>query len=202
MTGPRVSWALATRTLPGQTDSGDRGIVQPFPGGVLVGVVDGLGHGPEAAEASRRALELLASHAGETVLSLLERCHRELRTGRGVVMSLATIRTPEGALTWAGIGDVEGLLLRATPSARPPRERLTLRGGIVGRQMPVPHPAMTRLDPGDTLIFATDGVEAAFADGLRTGGSLQEAADRLLALHWKKRDDALVLVARYEGSDA
>jgi len=68
---PIVSWGVSARILPGQTESGDLSIVRTFPGGVLVGVVDGLWHGPEAAFACRRAVAVLESHAGESVLSLL-----------------------------------------------------------------------------------------------------------------------------------
>jgi hypothetical protein len=50
---------------------------------------------------------------------------------------------------------------------------------------------------GDTLIFATDGIRSGFADNLNTNASTQEIARNIIESHWRKLDDALVLVARY-----
>jgi phosphoserine phosphatase RsbX len=52
---------------------------------------------------------------------------------------------------------------------------------------------------GDTIIFATDGVQRNFVDSLAPHDSAQQLADRILAHHSKGSDDALVLVARYKG---
>jgi hypothetical protein len=50
---------------------------------------------------------------------------------------------------------------------------------------------------GDTLIFATDGIRSGFADNLNINASTQEIARNIIESHWRKLDDALVLVARY-----
>ena len=54
--------------------------------------------------------------------------------------------------------------------------------------------------PGDVLIMATDGIEAAFADSLDISGSAQDISERIVAVHWKPLDDALVLAVRYLGA--
>src|SRR5437773_929428 len=76
-------------TLPGETESGDLHLVKSVGSGVLAAVVDGLGHGAEAASAARAAVAVLERHAGESPLPLLQRCHRALIGTRGVVLSLA-----------------------------------------------------------------------------------------------------------------
>src|SRR5437867_365164 len=48
-----VHWAVATLALEGERESGDLHLVQPVTDGVLIAVVDGLGHGEEAAAAAR-----------------------------------------------------------------------------------------------------------------------------------------------------
>src|SRR5262245_2765968 len=50
---------IAGSTLPGQRISGDHYLVAPFPGGALVAVVDGVGHGNEASIAARTAVNTL-----------------------------------------------------------------------------------------------------------------------------------------------
>jgi negative regulator of sigma-B (phosphoserine phosphatase) len=193
--GPLV-WTAATRALPGESVSGDRCVVKRFSSGILLAAIDGLGHGREAADASKAAVQILDRHAGEPVLELIQLCHEELRGTRGVVMSLASL-TIEGALHWVGIGNVEGLLVRADAAA--PHESLSLRGGIVGRQLPPPHVSFLRLTPRDLLLFATDGVSPQFFAEVRSEQDVGLLVKHIIARHWKETDDALVLAARYEG---
>jgi phosphoserine phosphatase RsbX len=194
-----IDWGAATRALPGQAESGDRHLVQPLPNGVLVAAVDGLGHGAEAATAAQIAVDLLARHASESLLSLVNRCHEGLLNTRGVVMSLAAFNTADETLTWLGVGNVEAMLLRADARARPPWEAVLLRGGVVGYQLPALSAAVLPLARGDTLVFATDGIESRFAGSVTPSDPPQQIADDILAAHGKSTDDALVLVVRYRG---
>lgn len=194
-----LEWGLATLALPGHAESGDRHVVQPFPNGVLVAAVDGLGHGEEAAAAAKLAVSILERHAQEEVIALLRRCHEALRGTRGVVMSLASFRAPDSMLTWLGVGNVEGLLLREAADSALRHEALVLRGGVVGAELPPLRVSVIPVMRGDTLIFATDGIREGFTERLALSDPPQELADRILARHAKGTDDALVLVARYAG---
>ncbi|PYO96595.1 MAG: stage II sporulation protein E (SpoIIE) [Gemmatimonadetes bacterium] len=196
-----IEWGVASLALPGEAQSGDLHLVKPIGGGVLVAVVDGLGHGAEAATAARNAVAALERHATESPAPLIERCHRALRGTRGVVMSVAVLARPERSLTWVGVGNVEGLLLYGDGAARSgaPRESLVTRGGIVGSELPRLHPVVLPIARGDTLIFATDGIREGFAEGLLLEATPQQLADQILTRHGKGTDDALVLVARYLG---
>lgn len=194
---PRVvEWGAAGVALAGH-ESGDVHVVAEFPGGVLVAVIDGLGHGVEAAAAAKAAARVLAAFAGEPIASLVERCHEALRRTRGAVVSLASFDARRSSMTWSGVGNVEGFLLRADGRGR---ESITLRGGIVGYQIPAVRVSELAVSAGDVLVMATDGVRSAFADGLRAQGSPQEIADAVLARHGRGSDDALVFVARYLGA--
>ena len=102
----------------------------------------------------------------------------------------------------SGVGNVTGSLLRASPVHPSRRQTLLLRGGVVGFQLPSLSEDVLTLVPGDTLLFATDGVHPGFAEGLLPGPPPQEMADRILAQHFKGSDDALVLVARFLGAAA
>jgi serine phosphatase RsbU (regulator of sigma subunit) len=196
-----IEWGVATLALPGEAQSGDLHFVKPVGTGVLVAVVDGLGHGAEAATAAQAAVAALERHATESPVPLIERCHRALQGTRGVVMSVAVLGGPDGSMTWLGVGNVEGLLLYGDGAARSgsPRASLATRGGIVGSELPRLHPVVLPIASGDTLIFATDGIREGFAEGLSREASPQQLADRILARHGKGTDDALVLVARYLG---
>ena len=190
-----LEWGVAAQAFPGQATCGDRHVMQAFPSGALVAVIDGLGHGEEAATAAEIAVTTLIGNAHESVITLLNRCHEQLRASRGVVMSIASFNAVEGTLTWSGVGNVEGMLRRAGTNVSD--ESLLLRGGIVGIQLPPLSASIIPVMPGDTLIFVTDGITPGFAEKLNLRDSPQELADCILTQHGKGTDDALVLIARY-----
>jgi phosphoserine phosphatase RsbX len=192
-----IEWGVAALTLPGQSRSGDRQAVLLFPGGALVAVVDGLGHGELAAVPAETAIEVLERYARESVVALIQRCHERLRGTRGAVMSLASFREADSTMTWLGVGNVMGILLRAGPNGVPRKEYLSLRGGVVGDQLPRLDASVIPVTRGDTLILASDGIRSDFIGSLRLGESPQRVADRILAEFAPRTDDALVLVARY-----
>ncbi len=112
-------------------------------------------------------------------------------------MNLAAFTSRDHSLTWLGVGNVEGVLIRSGPSAGPRVENILALGGLVGLQLPVLRPSTVAVRPGDTLIFATDGIRRDFADALVPSGSCREIAERILHEYALGSDDALVLVARY-----
>jgi serine phosphatase RsbU (regulator of sigma subunit) len=187
-----IEWGVAARALDGQTESGDLHFVGRFAGGALIAVIDGLGHGPEAALASQVAAATLDDHLGESVIALVEHCHSALQRTRGAVLSLAAI-DPEGReMTWLGVGNVDATLHRAS-STRHRRESMPHRGGVVGYQLPPLRASTLALDPGDTLVFATDGIASNGESPI--GWHPQDAADHILRTYGKTTDDALVVVA-------
>lgn len=194
-----IQWGHASFTLPGEKKSGDVHVVKHFPDGVLVSVIDGLGHGSEAEVAAKAAVSVLERYPHESVMSLLRRTHEELRMTRGVVMSLASINTVEHTMTWLSVGNVEGILLRADRNAVPSREMILLRGGVVGYQLPQPYASVHPLSRGDTLVFATDGIQNSFYDDLNIHDPAQVIADKTCSRYCKGNDDALVLAVKYFG---
>jgi phosphoserine phosphatase RsbX len=194
-----LDWSVATRPLSGETACGDDAVVALLPDGALVAAVDGLGHGTAAARAAARAVDLLRKHANEPLVSLLKRCHEELRTTRGAAMSVARFCTGDNTMTWAGVGNVEGRLVRQS-NAHPSNEALIVLGGAAGVQLQRLRTATLGVQPGDTLVFATDGIDPRFADSLRPNASADKTARTILRAHAKANDDALVVVARYLGA--
>jgi phosphoserine phosphatase RsbX len=192
-----IEWGVAQRALDGRGESGDQCLVQPFAHGALVAVADGLGHGPEAAAAAKRAMAILEVDADQPLTVLLQRCHKHLRPTRGAALSLASFNARGGTMTWLGVGSVDGVLLRAAPAVR--SEHLVLLGGVVGRQLPPLYVSVVPVAPGDLLILATDGIREDFAESVTASGAARPSAERILARYAKGTDDALVVVVRYRG---
>jgi len=185
------------RPIPGEWRSGDRAVLAAYPGGALVGAIDGLGHGDEAAEAAALAAQVLAATPADEPAEVLERCHRALRKSRGAVMTLAWFDVAARRLRWTGVGNVEGRLVRARGGPRTPTEGAFLRGGVIGYNLPPLRVTDTPLEDGDVMVLATDGVESRFAGALAAGGGAKAMADRILGEHAKETDDALVVVVRF-----
>lgn len=196
-----LEWGVAGVALPGFSESGDRYVFQQFDGGALVAVIDGLGHGPEAATAAVQACSILKSNAGDNVISLMQCCHTGLRNTRGATISLASFNFNDSLMTWMGVGNVQGTLLRVDKDRNGREESLLLRPGVVGSHLPSLQAAILPIFPGDSLAFATDGVESNFDySSLRCQPS-GRASETILARYAKGKDDALILVARYKGPE-
>jgi negative regulator of sigma-B (phosphoserine phosphatase) len=194
-----IEWQAAERTIAGEEESGDVPLVAPFSGGVLVAALDGLGHGPEAVRASRRAVEILSEEPGASPFDLVQRCHQGLRRTRGVVLSLASFDSRADTLTWVGVGNVEARLVRTDAEAGP--ESLVLMPGIVGyKNLPSLRVSSLAVYPGDLLVMATDGIRGMFIGSIDASLSPRAIADLIMTTHVKPNDDALVLVVRYRGA--
>lgn len=197
---PSLQWGVAARTLPGEVASGDAYVICAHPRGMLVGVIDALGHGTAAAAPATRAVDTISRYAHEPLLSIVRRCHDALRGTRGVVMSVASFDLAACQMTWVGIGNVEGVLLFADPGSGSPRTVLVHRGGIAGGGLPQSQVRVIPVSDGDTLVFATDGIRTGFLDAPAPVGTPQAIADDIMARHCKGTDDALVLVVRFSTS--
>ena len=189
-----IDWGWAGRAL--ESESGDLHVVAPFAGGVLVALIDGLGHGPEAAEAARGAARVLEDHAADPVVRLIERCHDALRRTRGVVMTIASLSAADSAMTWIGVGNVDAVLLRGEGRAD---AAIAVRGGVVGYQLPPLRCGTVSISRRDLLILATDGIRAGFTAGILVDCTPHEIAESILARFARSSDDAHVVVVRYLG---
>lgn len=192
-----IDWAFAQLPHPHHDESGDAYLVVSHESGVTIAVIDGLGHGPKAHAAAQAAVEVLRQYPGEHPIDLMRLCHDDHRVKRrGLVMTVAAI-TPQGKMTWAGVGNVKALLFRVTEGETIQREHLHLRGGTVGSHLPTIRPFERDLQPDDTLIFTTDGIQSGFSDDIHLAHSPQLIADHILANYNRGTDDALVVVARF-----
>jgi negative regulator of sigma-B (phosphoserine phosphatase) len=205
-----IEWGVATRSFANHDESGDQYLVKSFSNGVLVAVVDGLGHGDHAAKVSKTAVNTMQGYAHESVISLMNRSHESLRGSRGAVMSLASF-SAKGTVTWLGVGNVEGMILPGT-GRHAKHKSLLLRGGVVGYRLPTLRDQVVHIHTGDILIFITDGIRSGFVKNeiqdplsnkkLDKTQSAQQIADYILTEYGRETDDAMVLVARYKGASA
>ena len=101
-------------------------------------------------------------------------------------------------LTWIGVGNVEGALLHR--EAKLPCDKLMLRNGVVGSHLPTLREQELPIRPGDILTMVTDGVTTEHPMRVAMDAKIETVAEGILASARKGNDDALVLVARYRGT--
>jgi len=193
----KIEAAFATLPLPGQAESGDLCLVKRVGKGTLVAVVDGLGHGQDAASAAHAAVGALDRYSREPLIELVRRCHEALVGLRGVVLGLAYLDPQAATMSWLGVGNIGGMLLRADLGNRPSRITLVPNAGFIGAEQAHPMTRSVPLALGDTVILFSDGIRDGFAESLVLSNTPQEIADFVISRHVKGNDDALVLVARY-----
>ena len=190
---------VAGIAIEGEQRSGDLAVFAPYAVGGLAVVIDGLGHGDEAADASAIAADVIRRHADDAPAALLTRCHDALRRSRGVVLTAAWFDLEDLEISWAGVGNVEARLVRGDARYGARHDSALVLGGVVGYNLPAVRPSRTDLRPGDAVAFATDGIDADYSASLTPGLPAQRLAERILQRHSRATDDALAAVVRYVG---
>jgi negative regulator of sigma-B (phosphoserine phosphatase) len=193
-----LEWAVAGRPMPGEDVSGDVATVHAIGSRCVVAVVDGLGHGPEAADAANLAVEVIEKNRAEPLEALVLLTHEKLATSRGAAATVAIIDGERGQMEWVGVGNVNGLLVRADDTARPRTLGVFLCRGVLGYNLPTLHLSdPVSLENGDCIVIATDGVRGDPLALVTQGAPVGRSAETILTRCASEDDDALVFVARY-----
>jgi phosphoserine phosphatase RsbX len=174
--------------MPGEIQNGDAVLVrQSVSGDTILAVIDGLGHGPDAAVASRAAIESLSLMPFETsVLDAMQELHRELRGTRGAAATVGIVRNFK--LEICAVGNVA--LMCANCSVP-----LVLSAGVLGHQVAKFRIAACQLSSRARLALLSDGVSTRFR--LEEYKHLEPlaACQEIMARYRRKEDDATVLIA-------
>ena len=117
-------WAVQV-PKPGEDVCGDGWAWHEDATGRTVFVVDGLGHGTEAALAANAALAEFRRCADASPTEIIEAVHQGIRHTRGGAVAAARIDWGSATVTYAGLGNIAGLLL--LPSGQT-RRMVTLNG--------------------------------------------------------------------------
>jgi serine phosphatase RsbU (regulator of sigma subunit) len=189
----KIQYAQSVRPYRGESVSGDVAVLRAQDSGLLFGIVDGSGHGPEAFRVAHRLSQAIAEEESCSPGDLLRALHRHAAGTRGAAVGLAFLDCTSHRLTYAGIGNVHIRVLGARSW------RGVSRDGIVGERMPGILPQAVGVSTGDVIVVASDGVsESSRSTALLRGSTLaaSEIADKVILEAGKATDDASCVVVK------
>ncbi|EXG82967.1 ATP-binding protein [Cryptosporangium arvum] len=184
-----------TRPMAGESACGDAYAVRRTADGVVAVLCDGLGHGPLAARAAQRAVEVFLDTADEDVTALVTRLHRELKPTRGAAVGVVRHDVSRGLVQFAGLGNIAGAVLWAGERGR----HLTSMPGIAGHQARTIRSFDYPAAENALIVLHTDGLNSRWSfDGQwgLAGHDPLVIASVLLRDAGTRRDDAGVLVLK------
>lgn len=121
-------------------------------------VLDGLGHGQGAADATQRGLDAFYAHLALDPAALLSAMHDELRSTRGAAAAVVQLSMGTQQLRFAGVGNCVGSIHDRASESRP--QNLTSFNGIVGANIPRVSEFSHHWPAEGLLVLHTDGLSA------------------------------------------
>ncbi|HYO83082.1 MAG TPA: ATP-binding protein [Bryobacteraceae bacterium] len=175
----------------GETVCGDAWAIAEEGSSAVLLVADGLGHGPLAAEAATAAVQSFARDPFIGPTALLERCHLALRSTRGAAVAVAAIDRVRGSVSYAGIGNITGVVSIGTQAVQ-----MVSHNGTAGHHVRRIQEFQYSWRPGAALIMHSDGLGSQW--NLSSYPGLQMRDPALIAAtlcrdHTRGRDDVTVL---------
>jgi anti-sigma regulatory factor (Ser/Thr protein kinase) len=179
---------------PGERVSGDGWSFIQSKAGPTIMLVDGAGHGVEAARAAKLAADIFASNAAASCEAIVATMHSALSATRGAVVGVARIDVAARIVRFVGIGNITARLILTEES-----RHMVSHNGTMGHVAPRIR-EFTYPFTGDPLVILhSDGLTTRWSHSAYPGLAGQHPsliAGVLLRDHRRGRDDASVVAMR------
>jgi len=179
---------------PGERACGDGWMFHRGTEKTVVLLVDGLGHGLGAADATHEAIATFQKHAEAGPGEILHRLHDALRKTRGAVAAIAEVRPSKKSLIYAGVGNISAVLLDSGRS-----RSLVSHNGTLGALTPRIQEFQSEWSRESILLLHSDGLHTRWDLGGYAGLLAKHPAligAALLRDFRRQRDDASVVVIK------
>jgi anti-sigma regulatory factor (Ser/Thr protein kinase) len=193
-TGAPRFFDIAGISLPlkGETVSGDGWAAYQDENTLEILAVDGLGHGPHAAEAAEQAVLAFSASISKAIDQVVQSIHSRLKSTRGAAVFLLHARGK--VLSFGGVGNI-----RAFWQSQSKVKNLISQNGTAGIQIRASRTFTEEWDESGYLILHSDGILSRY-NLLDYPGLLHRhpaiVAAIILRDYSRGNDDAMVLVAR------
>jgi anti-sigma regulatory factor (Ser/Thr protein kinase) len=189
-----IDIGVVSEPIAGEDVCGDGWTTRETADGVLLMVVDGLGHGIGAAEAAREAERIFSTVRESSTKEIIQSTHSALRATRGAAEGVARIDIEKGVLAYAGVGNI------STSVVGPGSSRgLGSHNGILGQNMERVQEFTVPWSANSVLVMHSDGLATRWDLERYPGIWAKPACVIAAVLHRdfsRGRDDVTVLVAK------
>jgi anti-sigma regulatory factor (Ser/Thr protein kinase) len=179
---------------PGEQVCGDGWTVTEHRAARRLLVVDGLGHGPDAAIAANTAIRVAREQPALSPEALLSALHDALRSTRGAAAAVASVFPAEGRGVYAGVGNIRGFVCE-----RGATRHLVSHNGTLGQQVRRIQPFDFEFGQRALLVMHSDGITSHWNLDAYPGIARHHPsaiAATVFRDHARGRDDATVAVLR------
>jgi anti-sigma regulatory factor (Ser/Thr protein kinase) len=191
---PGMQYGTICVPIAGEEECGDAWAVTENEDGITVLVADGLGHGPDAATASRTAVHTLEGRGSQTPSILINAMHQAMRSTRGAALAIGQLRFNTASLHFAGVGNIAACLVEGQT-----RKQLVSHNGTVGHNMRKVQEFTVPWTEAALYVMCSDGINTQWDLSQYPGiASCHPAliAGIIYRDFARGRDDAAVVVAR------
>ena len=178
----------------GEEVCGDNWALLQGRGRVIALVVDGLGHGLEAAQAARAAVEIVKGKAHLDAPNLMDAVHGALRPTRGAAAAIAMLQPESELCTFCGIGNISASI-RSGGTSR----SMVSHNGTLGHSVRKIQDFQYPYPKGALLVMHSDGMGTHWDLAAYPGIEMRHPSMVAAALyrdHSRGRDDLTVLTVR------
>jgi len=185
--------AYYIRPMPGHYVGGDAAVVREVEDGLLVSIIDVLGHGAEAHELAVQIQSFFEATTVTDPSMLADALHARFRGARGAAVGICHIRRDDAVATYVGHGNTAARRLWRQPA------RMVSRDGTIGAQIRSCPAQTLKLEAGDVLLMYTDGVKDRFelADYRHViSDTTRSIARNVVEMFGKNHDDAACIAVR------
>lgn len=186
-----IQTSVFSRPKPGFKSNGDGYFIKRYEDSAVVAVVDGIGHGDKANEASRIALKVIEDKFRDELDQIVTTIHRKLHGSRGCVMGIVRMNK-EGKIEYLGVGNIRTQIYTTERY-----KRLVSFDGLLGSNVRTLRTDRLTLSTPCLVVLHSDGVSSFNFDDKRiVYRPVIEIAKEAFENHKKSSDDATLLIAR------
>jgi anti-sigma regulatory factor (Ser/Thr protein kinase) len=194
---PEFIWGAVNRPAPKEIFSGDTWRIAQRESELMLLIADGLGHGPQAAEAADTAAATFDENPFLPLTEYFTAANRRMRGTRGAAMAVARINRAQAKLEYVGVGNIAGSL-RSPPMNG--GRGLVSHNGTVGAEMRKVASYDYFCSGPSLLIMHSDGLQSRWSLDTYPGLALRHPAIVATVLYRdfvRGHDDVTVVVVRF-----
>jgi hypothetical protein len=191
---PAARAGIVSLPLPGEPACGDGWTIVEEKGRRVLFVVDGLGHGVDAAVAARAAVAAVEAHAARPPAQIIEAVDGALKPTRGAAACVAVLPVGAGVCTFCGVGNIAASIhLNGTSRS------MVSYSGILGHQVRRIQEFQYPFPEGALCVIHSDGLATRWSLGDYPGLDRRHPSLVAAALYRdfrRGRDDVTVMAVR------